>query len=348
MTRRPPFDRDDSAEHESADAADWVVRAHSDQRTSDDDQALREWLAASPENAAEFRIVRTLWDEIGDLRDDAQVQGALRNISEPAAPAPLFTRRRIMTAGGAAALAAAASVGLIAILPRRGEVYETIVGEQRRIQLEEGSSVTLNTDTRLRIRFSESERWLELEQGQAWFQVAHDPSRPFRVIAGNDEVRALGTAFEVRRIGDHARVVLEQGIVAVYRGSEARPLDPEGQSHAAGTRSSRRPDAILRPGQAALVDDGRQIAARQVDLAREQAWRFGRIILDEEPLADAVAEINRYGRKQIEIADPRLASYRVSGVFHTARPEIFVDAVTQAFPIAAEFTTDERIVLTSR
>jgi transmembrane sensor len=184
------------------------------------------------------------------------------------------------------------------------------------------------------VQIDDAERRILLDRGQAFFNVAHDPSRPFRVFVGSEEVRALGTAFEVRRVGNRMRVILEEGVVALYRGEASTVL------HAETT-----PDLVLQPGQAAELTPAQIVQVDAVDLRRAGAWRYGQMIFDAEPLAAAVAEINRYHRRKIVLNDPALGDIAISGVFQTGRPEAFADVLTQAFPVEIAHQDEREIRL---
>jgi transmembrane sensor len=247
---------------------------------------------------------------------------------------------------------AAAAAGVVAFMMLgREQMLQTAPGEQKRVRLADGTAVLLNTNSLLRVKLSGSERLIYLDRGQAFFQVAKDKARPFRVFVGHDEVRALGTAFEVRRLGDRVQVTLEEGRVAIYQSGDAKPQilgrtagsnvvsGPSVSSHSA------EPVAVLSPGEQAVLASTRPIAIRDVDLRKVQAWRYGRMILDDAPLGDTVADLNRYGGVQIVLADPKLAEIRVSGVFHTGRPDDFVKSVTAAFPVEIAREDEQTIVL---
>lgn len=319
-------DRQASAAERPADAAGWVARMSSDQRTRDDEAALQAWLDEDPARQAAFARHADIWDAAGALAADAEARAIL---GQGRGVRPHIDRRAVL--GFTAAAAAAAAVAVVAgpqIAEWRG-LYRTKVGESRRVTLADGSELTLDTATRVQVRFSEGERRLTLEAGQAHFRVAHDASRPFRVFVGADEVRAIGTAFDVRKDGERARVTLEEGVVAVYR-------------------DTAKPETILKPGQQATLAPAAPVKVAAVDVRREQAWRFGRLVLDASPLGEAVDEINRYGGRAIVLADPTMADLKVSGVFHTRRPEAFVEAMTTAFDIEVVREDDRELVLGPR
>jgi transmembrane sensor len=333
-------------------AAEWVVRLGSDQRTHADEEAFRAWLEQDPAHAQAYADCAVLWDAVGEFVSTSEAHTMLKPLRTPAPVERRFSRRVVVF--GAVGTVLAVAAGLIGPLLMNGaSTVQTAVGEQRRVQLADGSDVFLNTDTKLRVKLMATQRLIFLDRGQAFFEVAKDNNRPFRVFAGRTEVRALGTAFEVRRIGDGIQVTLEEGKVAIYRGE-----DGSSETLGAPTTTATSPDtspsrgtserlAVLTPGEQAVFKSKEPVAIGKVDLAKTQAWRYGRMILDNALLGDVIADLNRYGGVQIILADPRLAGIRVSGVFHTGRPEDFVESVTAAFPVKITRKDEQTIVLKS-
>jgi transmembrane sensor len=311
------------------DAVFWVARLHSDQATSADEAAFAAWVDAGPERRAAYESALAVWDQLGVMSADPMARAAFSAVRPPSSQSG--SRRAFMGLG----LAAAACAGAAVLIGPGSESYATGVGEQRRASLSDGSFISLNTDTRVRVRFDGAERRVWLDRGQAHFVVAHDAQRPFRVFVGDEEVRALGTAFEVRREDGRMRVVLEEGVVALYRGGSETVLGD----------APHNPDLVLAPGQAAEIAPERPAHVEQVDLRRAGAWRRGQMIFDADPLWAAVAEINRYHRRQIVLVDPSLRDIAISGVFQTGRPEAFADVLTSAFPIVIVRDTEEQISL---
>ncbi len=330
-------------------AVSWVVRLSSDQRTRADEEAFRSWMEADPAHAEAFADCAALWDGVQHLAALEDGHRALRHLRAPVRAWGPVTRRTAMF-GGVGVAAAAAGVVAFMMLGRE-QMLQTAPGEQKRVRLADGTGVLLNTDSRLRVKLSGSERRLYLDRGQAFFQVAKDKARPFRVFVRHDEVRALGTAFEVRRLGDSVQVTLEEGRVAIYHAGDARPQALGRASGAnvlsgpGGASGSAEPVAILSPGEQAVMTFTRPVTVREIDLRKVQAWRYGRMILDDAPLGETVADLNRYGGVQIVLADPKLADIRVSGVFHTGRPDDFVKSVTAAFPVEIAREDEQTIVL---
>lgn len=315
----------------AARAAYWVARTGSDQHTLADDEALGRWLDENAAHRVQFDAQKALWDQIGALSDDPvarQILGWARNErggeDDADLPGPSRLSRRSLFFGGAAA-AAAAMMG--AFWLTAGTEFSTRPGQQRNVTLADGSTVTLDTDTRIDVALDDGERNVRLRSGQAYFAVAPDKARPFRVLVEGNEIRALGTEFNVRRNGRRTEVYLAHGSVAIRkRGSEI----------------------ILRPGQQALISPAKAPRIVTAEPDRMQSWRRGKLIFDAVPLADAVAEVNRYGGKPIRLADVATGRVRVSGVFQVGRSQAFVESVTVALPIKVEREEEHETLLGQR
>ena len=314
------------------DAAGWAARLLSDQHTPGDVAAFERWSLEHPEGRADYERMADLTGLLSGAARDPEARAVLRS----SRPAQVLGRRSAI----AAFVALAASVFAAVITPTlldRPAVYETRVGETRRVELKDGSVITLNVGSRLRVRMQESERLLWLDHGEARFEVAHDASRPFRVFSDNREVRALGTVFDVRRTDGAFRVVLETGSVGLYPadGSRLRPVAEAG-----------RPVTVLAPGQMAeALADGAGLDVEAADLSVTGAWRDHRLVLDDRPLGEAVAEINRYNARVIVVDDPALAAMRISGVFRTDEPDAFAQAVVMILPARVAARDGEMVKL---
>lgn len=324
------------------DADDWVVRMHSDQVTLDDERRFADWLASDPSHSGLYERANALWSQLGALRLDPAVLHELADVRE--------RPRRNTATPSRRGLLAASLVGGVAVTGGwlswdtlfRSTAYATGLGEQQSIVLDDGSRVTLNTDSALRVRFDQRERRVWLDKGQAFFAVTADAGRPFRVFVGTDEMRAGVTTFDVRRMGDEARLALESGRLEVFRGGRERKGADARRSLSPG------PIAILQSGDQAIIASRASVAVTQVDKQDIGTWRFGRMVLDEQPLGNAVAEINRYNARQIIVADPSLDAMPISGVFQTGKPEAFVEALEAAFPVRVQSRTAHTIALVRR
>jgi transmembrane sensor len=305
-----------------AEAAAWVARLHGSGRKASLETALRTWLAASPVHAQAFELATEAW-ELG---------GAV-----PAAALPRIglVRDHRPRAGWLRPLLAGTSAILIVsgiMLYLRDPAISTATGEQRSVTLEDGTRVTLNTDTRLRIHYTEQQRGVRLETGEAFFDVAKNPKRPFVVNAGRESVVALGTEFMVRRDDDEVEVTLVEGKVSVDTATAADPA-----AHAPPVSNVLVPGERLRAAGATPTVDRPSIDAAT-------AWKRGEIVLDHTRLSDAVVEMNRYSPIKIALSDPESADIRVSGIFRIGDSARFARAIANTYRLDI-FEEPKRILL---
>jgi transmembrane sensor len=203
--------------------------------------------------------------------------------------------------------------------------YSTKTGEQRLVRLADGSSVRLDTDSRIDVAFSPGARNVTLEHGQAFFDVAHDMTRPFLVAAGPVTVRAVGTRFDVRAYQAQATVTLIEGVVEVRRDGATPQI------------------WTLRPGQ--QVATSTAAAPRAVNVEAATSWTSGRVVFQGIPLGAAVEEINRYSIHKIVLRAPAAAATPVTGSFETGDTDAFVSAVSDLNGLRASREADGEIVL---
>ena len=211
--------------------------------------------------------------------------------------------------------------------------FETRHGEQQTHRLADNSVLHLNTDTAVTVRYSPTQRFVVLISGEADFEVAHDPHRAFRVLAGPAEVVDLGTRFDVRRNADATVVTVVEGRVAVA------PSHMPGKGGAGSSQSHPPRRVQLSANQQVSVAEGQWPAtAITVDAQRATAWLHRQISFDHEPLERVAAEFNRYAPKPIEITAPALRTLEVSGVFSTDDPEEFLAFLRSLEGVRVEVT----------
>jgi len=299
------------------DAADWAARLDAGDLTPDQENTLQHWLAGDTRR-------------LGALAR-AQALMASPDIAEALAPArsPILSRRGFLAA-------AAASAAGAAYLVSRGEHgivtdYASAVGEIRVIPLEDGSKITLNTDSAVSVEFRPHSRLVRLARGEAYFEVAKNPDRPFIVSGPAAQARAVGTAYSVR-LGDaeHMQVRVTSGRVAV---------EPQPSKLADSLRLSPIADngAYLDANQQAdvrVVGDGPwkgqvQVSIKDVTpdrVERELMWREGLLSFEGETLAEALGEFSRYSHQTV-VAQGPAARERVSGLFSATDPAGFARAI---------------------
>jgi transmembrane sensor len=317
-----------SASEIDEEAAAWAVRVDAHELDVEHDPELQAWLSGDARRAGALLRAQAAISFLDRGR-------ALANVAPPvdveAKAAHRPSRRALISGlGGAAAAGLVGGVGLWAARPQR---LDTRLGEIRRVPLADGSLVAINTKTTLEVAMKPKSRRIVLKEGEAWFQVAKDPERPFVVSAGLVRVRAVGTAFSVRR-GDEAGagvdVMVTEGVVETWVEGEQTPR----RRLSAGSR------IVLASAASPAV------AESPSEIERSLAWRNGEIALDGESLAQAARLFNRYNGRQIVIDDQALAQEHFVGLFQTNEPESFAAAV--AATLGASVSTDDGVIRIGR
>lgn len=196
-------------------------------------------------------------------------------------------------------------------------VYITAVGEQYMVRLADGSVVKLNALSEIRVHFDDEARYVDLLRGQAFFQVAHDVSRPFWVSTDNTRVRAVGTQFDVYRKPVNTTVTVVEGKVAV-----AASTASDVQSSVPTTHGE--DEAMLAAGEQLIVDKHALYKPRAPDIAAATAWLQGQLIFKGAALREVAAEFNRYNTRQVVIADQKLGDLEISGIFSSTDPAVLI------------------------
>jgi transmembrane sensor len=296
-------------------AAAWVARMDAGEWSGSQEAELQRWLSHDTRCSGSLLQAQALWISL------APEAGAMLPVSDAGA-----LKRRMFVLGGTG-LMAASLAGLL-FWSRSSAVFRTDVGEIRQVPLADGSSTAINTASKIEITLSKSRRDVRLDRGEAWFKVAKDPARPFVVEAGDVRVRAIGTAFSVRRREEGVDVLVTEGVVEAWAGENQRPL------------------LRLTAGQRAYIGDDAEVrleAETPSVVDRTLAWRQGSIDLDGDTLASAVNEFNRYNRRKIVLIDTRLASRRFDGTFRTDDPEAFAQAVGAIFNVPVNLNDEHDI-----
>ena len=235
----------------------------------------------------------------------------------------------------------------VAVVPGADlNTFETAVGERSTVVLPDDSTVTLNTDTLVEVRFAEGSdvRRVFLQRGQAHFDVEKDP-RPFEVLAGGRRIEALGTAFDVRIDSElGVLVTLLEGSVAIDEdGVHAAVEDPQSSGE---TLPEPMLPTVLQAGEQLIVRPNEPQQVIPVDVERIAGWREGRLVFRDDPLREAVKEINRYSTRKLFVDDDvRLEGIQIGGVFKAGSTESFVAAVEEFYPVEARRVASNRIAL---
>lgn len=347
-------------------AAAWILRRESAQWAAADDDALAAWLAESMSHRVAYLRLGSTWREAGRLKGvsaglpagEVPPRGAIaaspffslkqRNLPEAVAASERshrFARPTWYRGIAAAVVAMAVFGGSLSWWLSRAPSYETPIGGLATVPVGEGSRIILNTNTKLTLDVTATERGVNLQQGEAFFEVAKDPSRPFVVHAKGKRVVAVGTRFSVRVKDEGVLVVVTEGKVRV---DDAAPLLklPASSDGGAGAVVEHEDQPLLLPGAVALASEhGLSLEQHSVaDVEQTLRWRTGFVVLRKTRLADAVAEFNRYNSRQLVIDDPSLGDIMVGGNFQSNNIDGFVRLLQQGFGVRAR-ARGEEIVL---
>lgn len=358
-----------AGERRLQEASHWFSRHESGGELSATD--LREWDAwiAEPGNSAEYdEFVRTQWHlktlPRPSLPSDAQLQACLSRDSTglrrlAALQATQSPSRRSLSAlrfmlsamtACAAALAAVAFVGNV-LLPGRlapdpGQVYLTAPGEQRDFVLKDGSVVILAGDSSLSVRFTPTRRTAVLDHGEARFQVRHDRSRAFTVLAGPGSITAVGTVFDVRRYSDRVLVMVSEGAVEVAPRkprSGQTPLNPP-----AVHNTTRWAPLRVTRGQEMTYDiQGTASAAQRTDTHLATLWTEGSLAYRGRPLREVIEDVQRYSTRRIML-DPNVADLQYTGTFVQRDADQWVRGLARIFPVEVVEAAPNIVVIRSR
>lgn len=313
-----------SANDRDEQAAEWAIRLENGDLSYEDDHALAAWLADSERNQGALlraEAALSLLNRGRAFTDNVERQSSVQLSFKRAMRSKALAFGSIVTI--------AASVLLFAIVVPRPTVLATQVGEIRRVPLNDGSIVTLNTGSEVKVAMKPSQRTLQLENGEAWFSVAHDKKRPFLVEAGDIRVKAVGTAFSVRRRPGGADVFVTEGVVEIWHvGPDGRRLRLPAGSRAFFS-STDEPDEVH-----AVTDE----------IERRLAWRRGEIILSGESLGYAITEFNRYNTSKLVVESRALAEEPLVGSFNIDQPEQFASSAARLFGASVERRNQEIVI----
>lgn len=360
-------------------AADWLAQKTGGEWSADDQARLDAWIASDLahriayirleavwKKAEKLTVLRAAeadstvppvgsWDRTRFLNVNPEMQGDLARVGTSSAPSvsqltmpanPGAQRRSRSWTHTAAAASVVLAITAALYLWYAGwpaaNRYTTPIGHISNVELSDGSRVTLNTDSRIRVAFNAHERRIELDQGEAFFNAAKDPSRPFVVQVEDRRVVAVGTAFSVRRADKSIRVAVTEGKVRLEsaNGAAATARTP-------GARAA--PGVLIEAGGVAETSDAevalKENAAPQVE--QLLSWRQGYLVFRRTALADAVAELNRYNERKIVIADPAIATIQIGGNFRSNNTDTFLWMLETGFPVTVD-KSDSEVILRAR
>lgn len=311
------------------EAFEWVVRKYARGLTDSEEAEFEAWLGSDIRRQGAYARAMAIYNALhlasapessSEKQDDPPI-GYAETGADHKTP-----RRKFLLYGGLAASLAlvAGRIGLSAL--DKGTVLSTAKGEFRKVPLQDTSIANINSGSQIEVAFTRQQRRIRLHKGEAWFEVAKDKTKPFIVEAGDARIRAVGTAFAVRRFANGTEVLVTEGTVEVW--------------NEAGTAQRR---SMTEGERAFLPKEARAIAVTHQpnEVNRMLAWREGKLILSNQTLGEAVADFNRYSPKAIIVTDPALRNKRLIGEYQLDAPELFAKDVSMVLDVPVSITTDK-------
>ncbi len=349
----------------TSQAAWFVTRLFSGEMTERDELELEGWLSALPEHRREYQAMLDAWSDTEELET---IPGLLPLDSS----AQILHERPIGPSGSVAkkesrlwqSLALAATVLVAALVGvstydgfnSRADIQQFVsaVGEQKSIELADGSVVTLNTNSRILVDMTETRRRVILDQGEAFFDVAGDPERPFTVEAGARSITVLGTRFNVDHASVDLSVAVVEGAVVVHRKEDDvfRPANPpwlnqDVTNDGRSVRIPRQDQYYLQAG--ALLsfknDVPGLLTMSSADMDKRHSWRKGIVRFDGEPLFEVIQTFNRYTKKKLLIQDRSVMNIKISGVFHIDQLDLALEGLESTFKLRITRFSDRVIIV---
>lgn len=296
-------------------AALWVLRMDRGALSDAEQRELGIWLDADPRHRGGFVRAQAMWLDLDRV-------AALHAGRQPADTMQEPTRFARAASVAGAFLAVALTLAGTSLYFSGREA--TQLGEIRRITLDDGSALALNTSSVVQVKFEEDERRVILRIGEASFQVVRDERRPFVVEAGDVSIRAVGTAFTVRLEAQRVEVTVSEGVVEVVRATDTARAGEEKEKELVGHNLQVVAEQALPLATIALTDS---------EIARRRAWEDGRLVFDGERLDQAVAEVNRYAPTPVVIDAVQLREKSFVGVFRIGDARGFAHAAAAAFDV---------------
>lgn len=326
------------------EASIWLVRLDNGNLSDQARKELKAWLLADKRHSAALTAMADVWDDMDEILSKISDDDLSKNVSLWPVLKPVFKP-----------LALAASISFFAIfitfmMPDNVQKnsYATLIGQQIDAKFDDGSTIHLNTNSRIETEFSDAKRIIKLIKGEALFEVAHDPERPFIVYAGDRLVQAIGTKFVVHLQPENVQVTVTDGKVKMSKVALNTELT---DIKALSDTTMEKDDFYLTKGE--KVDVGNNQAPKLThikpeNINRELSWLEGKLIFDNEALFDVIEEINRYVDVQIVLKDPSMHNIPISGRFDLKDSKALIEAIELSFNMTSQRLGSNKIVLTKK
>lgn len=335
-------------DHEAleSEAASWISQLDSGKMTTADRRAMREWAARSPRHLEELRKFGEFWANFDAVLEaglpKSSTQPSVTHFFKAAVRLPTSRIARVaisMTALVLAVVSVAPYFSSRHAIGTNSAVYAVNSGNSRLITLDDGSEIQLDKGSVVEVKYKHDARLVTLVQGQGFFKVAHDKSRPFFVFAAGNMVKAVGTAFEVKIDNGQTSVLVTEGKV------DFRPIDDIGRRGLELRGSDDLPLVVA--GQSATLSHKARAVKKvtPVSLNKQLSWRKGMLIFEGDPLDQVIKQVGKYSDLSIVIADPKIRNLKIGGAYRAGEIEPFLGALEDSFDIRVDRVDSKTIYL---
>ncbi|XPF94503.1 FecR family protein [Colwellia sp. RE-S-Sl-9] len=328
------------------EASIWLVRLDNGNLSDQSRKELKIWLAADKRHPIALKAMANIWDDIDEvlINIDNDNESSSKNTYLWSVLKPIF-----------APYVLAASMSFLAVfiwlaIPNNVQKnsYATLVGQQMNATFDDGSIIHLNTNSRIETEFSDDKRIIKLIKGEALFEVAHDPNRPFIVYAGDRLVQAIGTKFVIHLEPENIQVTVTDGKVKMSKVAlNTKLTDIEELNNTTINKD----DVYIAKGEKVIVASDQSPKLTRINpenIKRELSWIDGKLVFDNKEFADVIKEINRYVNIEIVLKDPSLHNIRISGRFDLEDSEALIEAIELSFNMKSQRLDSNKILLTKK
>lgn len=326
------------------EASLWLVRLDNGNLSKQSRKELKAWLSADERHQIALKAMVDIWNDMDEVLMMINDENSSKNISLWPMLTPIFKPFLL-----------AASISFIAIfiwlaMPMNVEKnsYATLIGQQIDVTFSDGSIIHLNTNSRIKTEFSDEKRIIKLIKGEALFEVAHDPNRPFIVYAGDRLVQAIGTKFVVHLESENVQVTVTHGKVKMSKVALNTTLSDIKEMNSATIQTD---DIFIAKGEKVIADSNQTPTLTHIkpeNIKRELSWLDGKLVFVNERLFDVIKEINRYDDIEIVLKEPSLHDMRISGRFDLGDSEALIEAIELSFNIKSQQLKSNKILLTKK
>jgi transmembrane sensor len=352
-------------------AGEWLLQIQDGALEQDELAAWLAWYEADPANRSAFERVQQTFESLHALPGAERTAWAAQVLADTERPKPparkswltfvgggflggWFVQHRGLAGGLASMLIVLAGVGYwkafdTGVAPVKTAAYKTDRAEHQNLTLPDGSHVRLGAQSQLFLNFTSQARYVVLEGGEAFFEVAKDSHRPFLVQAGAVTVRAVGTEFNVRRVIDRTEVAVAEGVVEVTQGLPPSPMAASSAMQEQGLATSLPSTVQLKAGEQITIGDAvAAVAIKPVEPAKVASWQQGRLEFIDEPLRFVIATVNRYASREIVITDQSINDLHFTGTVSRDRIDEWLAAIPDVLPVEVQRAGSEAVLLSRR